>query len=50
MPSVFGTIKIMNDEDIAEVVVMWIWIIGILLVASLTGLIMGIVEGISKLF
>lgn len=50
MQSVFGIIKIMNDEDIAEVVVMWMWIIGILLVASLVGLIMGIVEGISRLF
>lgn len=46
----FGTIKIMNDEDIAEVVVMWMWIIGILLVVSLVGLTMSIVEGISKLF
>lgn len=50
MQSVFGTIKIMNDEDIAEVVVMWMWIIGILLVVSLVGLTMSIVEGISKLF
>ncbi len=40
----------MNDEDIAEVVVMWMWFIGILLVVSLVGLIVSIVEGISRLF
>ncbi len=40
----------MNDEDIAEVVAMWLWIIGILFGVSIIGLIVSLVEGISKLF
>ena len=48
---VFGIIKkLMKDEDIAEIAMMWIGIIGVLLGASIIGLVISIVEGIIKQF
>lgn len=40
----------MKDDDIAQVVAMWLWFVGILFVVSIIGLIVSLVEGISKFF
>ena len=39
-----------NDEKIAEAVVMWLWFIGILFGASIIGLALALMEGVSRLF
>lgn len=40
----------MNDEDVAEVVVYWMVLIGIVLIVSLMGLGMAIIKAILMLF
>jgi hypothetical protein len=39
-----------NDEEICNVIVMWLYFIGILFGASIIGLVITLVEGISRLF
>jgi hypothetical protein len=39
-----------NDEEIAKVVVMWLWFVGVLFGASIIGLALALIEGVSRLF